>query len=54
MEKELFISGYCRTIDGHRMVCVVMENGEITEIDCAYPHCPHAPTCPIAQKIENC
>ena len=54
MEKELFLSGYCRTIDGHRMVCVVMEDGEITEIDCAYPHCPHAPTCPIAQKIENC
>ncbi len=53
MEKELFLSGYCRTIDGHRMVCVVMEDGEITEIDCAYPNCPHAPTCPIAAKIEQ-
>ena len=53
MEQELFLSGYCRAIDGHRMVCVVVENGEVTETDCAYPNCPHAPTCPIAGKIEN-
>ena len=53
MEKELFFSGYCRALDGQRMVCVVMENGEVTECDCAYPNCPHAAVCLIAEKIEN-
>ena len=53
MEQELFLSGYCKALDRSRMVCVVMENGEITEIDCAYPNCPHSPNCPIGNKIAE-
>jgi len=53
MEQEYFFSGYCRALDGARTVAVVTQNGEITEVDCAYPHCPHAPNCPIAQQIPQ-
>ena len=39
MEIEKFISGYCRQLDGSRMVEVIVEDGKITEIDkeCASP-----------------
>jgi hypothetical protein len=53
MEQEYFLSGYCRGVDGHRMVCVVTENGTVTECDCAYPACPHAPVCPVADQIRD-
>ena len=29
MEKEVFLSGYCRTTDASRMVEVILEDGEI-------------------------
>ena len=55
MEKELFLSGYCRACDQSRMVAAVIVDGELEEADCAYPGCPHAPNCPIAEKIrESC
>lgn len=53
MEKELFLSGYCRAGDQSRMVTVVVEDGELTEVDCAYPVCPYAPGCPVAEKIRD-
>ena len=53
MEQELFLSGYCKALDRSRMVCVVTEDGEISEIDCAYPNCPHSPNCPIGKKIAD-
>jgi len=53
MEREAFFSGYCRSIDDSRMVAVEVEDQELTEVDCDYPVCPHAPNCPIAQKIEE-
>ena len=34
MEQEKFISGYCRQLDASRMVEVVSEDGEISEVDC--------------------
>ena len=52
MEKELFFSGYCRAMDQSRMVEVVITDSE-TEADCAWPNCPHAPSCQIAQKIKE-
>ena len=45
---EQFYSGYCRQLDASRTVMV--EDGEA---DCLYPDCPHAPTCPIAEKITE-
>ncbi len=53
MENEYFFSGYCRTIDKSRMVAAVTEDGKLTEVDCCYNSCIHAPNCPIAQEIEN-
>lgn len=53
MEKEAFFSGYCRQIDGSRTVCAVAESGTLTEIDCCYEICVHAPNCPIGQSIKE-
>lgn len=52
MEVEKFISGYCRQLDASRTVCVLLENGEVTEIDCCYGSCPYQGSCPIAKEIE--
>ncbi len=53
MEIEKFLSGYCRSIDGTRMVAVVLEDGKLLEVDCCYGSCPHEPNCQIAQKIRQ-
>ena len=53
MEKEYFFSGYCRTIDESRMVAVVTEDGQLTEADCCYGNCIHAPNCTIAKEIAQ-
>ena len=53
MEKEAFLSGYCRTIDQSRMVAVVVEEGELVEVDCCYEACIHAPNCVIAENIRQ-
>ena len=53
MEKETFLSGYCRTTDQSRMVEVITENGELLEIDCCYENCIHAPNCTIAQAVND-
>ena len=53
MEKEAFLSGYCRTIDQSRMVSVVVEDGQLVEADCCYETCIHAPNCIIAENIRD-
>ena len=53
MEKEYFFTGYCRTIDESRMVAVVTEDGQVTEVDCCFETCIHAPNCIIAKEIEQ-
>ena len=52
MEKEIFVSGYCRALDQSRMVAVEITDDQI-EADCAYPYCPYAPGCPVALKIRE-
>ena len=52
MEQERFLSGYCRTTDQSRTVTVVTENSQLTEVDCCYETCVHAPSCPIAAEIS--
>lgn len=53
MEREEFISGYCRALDASRTVCTVLTDGKLEEADCAYGNCPHEPVCAIAQKISE-
>lgn len=53
MEKEAFFTGYCRQLDNSRTVCVLAEDGELTEVDCLYPDCPYAPDCPVADSIRS-
>ena len=51
--EERYLSGYCRQLDSARVVEVVLEDGEVTEIDCCYFTCAHKGNCPIAAKIEE-
>ena len=52
MEEEKFFSGYCRAIDASRTVTAEQWQGK-WEADCAYPDCPHAPVCQIAEEIRK-
>ena len=52
MEQEMFFNGYCRAIDGSRMVAAEQWEGS-WEADCAYPDCPYAPACQIAEKLRG-
>ncbi len=53
MERETVVSGYCRQIDNSRMVCVEADGHELLDIDCLFPDCPHAPACPIGEKVRE-
>ena len=53
MEKEVFLSGYCRTTDASRIVEVVVEDGKLLEVDCCYERCPYTPNCTIAASIRE-
>lgn len=53
MEKEHYLSGYCRCLDNSRMVEVITDNGAVTEVDCSYENCPHTGNCTIAQSIRQ-
>ena len=53
MEQEHYLSGYCRCLDGSRMVEVITENGTVTEVDCSFENCPHTAGCTIAQSITG-
>lgn len=53
MERETFISGYCRQVDGSRTVCVEAEGSTLLQADCLYDSCPYSPQCTIHQKIEE-
>ena len=53
MERETVLTGYCRALDHSRMVMAEAEDGVLTDIDCDYPACAHAPVCRIAQAIDE-
>ena len=52
MEKELFVTGYCRVLDQSRMVAVEIEDDQV-DATCSYPDCHYAPNCQVAQKIQE-
>ena len=51
MEKESFLTGYCRTTDQGRTVAVVTQDGKLMEVDCCYENCIHTGECTIAREI---
>ena len=53
MEQEKFVSGYCRQLDASRIVEVVLEDGNITEIDCCYGSCIYQGNCLIAKEVDE-
>lgn len=53
MEDEKFCTGYCRQMDCSRTVTVVLLDGRIEEVDCAYGSCLYQSSCPVAAKIEE-
>ena len=52
MDFEEFVSGYCRCIDGSRMVTVGRFDGQ-TDIDCNYGSCPYESECAVAERIRE-
>ena len=48
--EEKFFSGYCRRIDGSRMVTVEIDEDGKT-VDCDFGSCPYEGQCPIAAQI---
>lgn len=50
---EQFLSGYCRQLDAARMVEVLVEDGKVDEVDCAFGNCQFQPQCTIARAIEE-
>ena len=53
VETEKFVSGYCRVLDASRMVEVILEDGEVAEVDCCYGNCIYQANCVIAQQIDE-
>ncbi|MBO5130507.1 MAG: ubiquinone biosynthesis protein UbiE [Oscillospiraceae bacterium] len=53
MEREEFVSGYCRQLDASRMVEVILDDGKLDEVDCCYGDCIYQPNCQIAMRIEE-
>ena len=53
MEQEKFISGYCRQLDASRMVEVIVENGELSEVDCCYGNCVYQSSSLIAKELSE-
>ena len=53
MEKEYYLSGYCRTTDSSRMVEVIVADGKLIEVDCCFDCCLHTPNCTIAKEIRE-
>lgn len=53
MEIEKFFSGYCRQLDNARMVEVVVEDGQLAEVDCCFGNCIYEGSCGIAREIQT-
>ena len=53
MEREVFLSGYCRVLDQSRMVEAIVDNGALLEVDCNFGGCVYESNCPIAEKLRE-
>ena len=41
-----------RVPEGDARAFAITEDGALTEVDCCYPACVHAPACPIAAELR--
>lgn len=48
----MILTGYCRGIDGHRMVTAELDSG-VWYADCSYGNCPYESNCDIANRIRK-
>ena len=53
MEREVFISGYCRVMDQSRIVAAFIVDENLEEVDCCFGACPHEPNCTVAAQIRE-
>lgn len=51
--EEAYVSGYCRQLDGSRVVEAILENGKLTEVDCLYGQCIYQENCPVAAELRS-
>ena len=52
MMDEQILSGYCRSVDGARIVTAEEEDGQLTA-DCDYPCCPYRAECEIGRALAR-
>lgn len=53
MEREVFLTGYCRALDQSRMVEAVVDHDTLLDVDCSFGSCIYEANCPIAEKIRD-
>ena len=57
MIDEMFINGFCRTINEGRMVTVEFDDTatgkELLEVDCSYGKCDFEGACEVAKQIQG-
>jgi len=53
MEREVFLSGYCRCMDQSRMVEAVIDDSALLEVDCGFGGCIYQGNCPVAEKLRE-
>lgn len=49
---EVMLSGYCRALDGSRVLCCERENGG-WQTDCLYPGCLFAAECRLISAAKE-
>lgn len=47
---EIIVSGYCRVMDGNRILCIECDGDEF-ETDCLYPKCEFAGNCKLMEAV---
>lgn len=52
MMDEIVVTGYCRTMDGSRVLCCERENG-VWQADCLYPDCLFAGECRLLAAVKE-
>jgi len=52
MMEELIVTGYCRMLDGNRVLCCEEEDN-VWVTDCLYPNCDFASNCRVLENARE-